>query len=84
MSQSHVTCRMSHVKCLCPFVIMMMSAVPLRTKRNALTEEVKRRLRNCHEDVPEEEIGDILSRFSQKMKNSGYNHKFREQVINAG
>ena len=27
---------------------------------------------------------EILSKFLQKMKNSGYNHKLREQVINAG
>ena len=63
---------------------MLKSAVPLRTKRNALTQEVKRRLRNCHQDVPKEEVAEILSKFAQKLKNSGYNHRFRQQVIDAG
>ena len=34
-----------------PYVMMMKSAVPMRTKRNALTQEVKRRLCNCHKYV---------------------------------
>ena len=59
-----------------PFVMMMNSAVPLQTK--------KRRLRNWHRDFQKEEVVEILSKFLQKMKNSGYNHKLREQVINAG
>ena len=67
-----------------PFVIMMSSAVPLKTKRNTLTQEVKRRLRNYHRDVPKAEVAEILSKFAQKMKNSGYSQHFREQVINAG
>ena len=62
----------------------MQSAVPLKTKRSALTQEVRRRLRNCHPDVPKSEVAEILSRFAQKMKNAGYNQRFRGQVINAG
>ena len=67
-----------------PFVILVNSVVPLKTKRNSLTQEVKRRLRNCHPDVPKSEVAEVLSKFVQKMKNSGYNQRFREQVINAG
>ena len=42
---------------------------------------MKRRLRNCHPDVPKSEVAEVLSKFSQKMKNSGYNQRFREQVL---
>ena len=63
---------------------MKSSAVPMKTKRSALTQEVKRRMRNCHENLPKDELADVLSKFSQKMRNSGYNQTFREQVINAG
>ena len=66
------------------FVLMKDSAVPMKTKRNALTQEVKRRLRNCHDDLPKEEVAEVLSKFSQKLSNSGYNQSYREQVINAG
>ena len=69
-----------------PFVMMMNSAVPLQTKRSAphLGGKEETALRNWHRDFQKEEVVEILSKFLQKMKNSGYNHKLREQVINAG
>ena len=65
---------------------MQRSAVPMATKRAALVNETVRRLRNCHESVEESEVAEILSRFGQKLKTSGYcnNEKFRRQVIDAG
>ena len=63
---------------------MFRSAVPMPVKRSALTNEVVRRLRNCHDNVEEEEVAEILSRFCQKMKTSGYNEKFRREVIDGG
>jgi hypothetical protein len=66
------------------YVLMKDSAVNMATKRNSLTQEVKRRLQNCHEDVPKCEVAEILSQFAQKLKNSGYREKFRWEVINAG
>ena len=66
------------------FVLMYRSAVPMATKRAALVNETVRRLRNCHENVAEEEVADILSRFCQKMRTSGYSEKFRTQIIDGG
>ena len=65
-------------------VMMRSSAVPEQTKRSSLINETVRRLRNCHEDVDDEEVADILSRFSQKLRNSGYGASFRRQVIQGG
>ena len=65
-------------------VLMRTSAVPEQTRRSALVNEVVRRLRNCHEDVEESEVADVLSRFSQKMRNSGYCADYRRQIISAG
>ena len=45
------------------YVLMYRSAVPMATNRAALVNETVRRLRNCHENVAEEEVADILSRF---------------------
>ena len=43
-----------------------------------------RRLRNCHEEVGEEEVAEILSKYCKKMKTSGYSEKFRRQIVDAG
>ena len=66
------------------FVLMYKSAVPMATKRAALVNETVRRLRNCHEEVEEEEVAEILSKFCKKLKTSGYSAKFRKQIIDAG
>ena len=66
------------------YVLMQRSAVPMATKRAALVNETVRRLGNCHESVEEAEVAEVLSRFCQKMKTSGYGEKFRRQVIDAG
>jgi hypothetical protein len=66
------------------YVLMKRSAVASNTKRSALVQEVVRRLRNCHANVPEEIVAEILSNFSQKMYNSEYSEKFRREVIEAG
>jgi hypothetical protein len=66
------------------FVLMNSSAVPTMTKRGALTNEAIRRLRNCHEDIPEEDLAKVLSDYSQKLKNSGYGAKYRREIIDGG
>ena len=60
------------------------SAVPMATKRAALVNETVRRLRNCHEEVGEEEVAEILSKFCKKLKTSGYSAKFGKQIVDAG
>ena len=66
------------------YVMMASSAVPWRTKRNALLQEVVRRRRNCYREMPGEEVGAIMSKFCQKLKDSGYSEKFRWEIIDAG
>ena len=66
------------------FIMMNESAVPLRVKRMSLVQEVVRRIRNCHRNIPREELGEILSTFCQKMRESGYGEKMRREVIDAG
>lgn len=66
------------------FVIMKNSAFEDSKKRIVNTQEVIRRQRNCHPDLPKKEVAEILTKFSQKMKDSGYDEKFRYEVIDAG
>ena len=66
------------------FVMMRSTAVGMKTKRRTLVQEVVRRMRNCDRDIELEEMGDILSKFSQKMRDSGYEEKMRREVVDAG
>ena len=66
------------------FVMMKTSAVGMKAKRRTLVQEVVRRMRNCDRGTELEEIGEVLSKFSQKMRDSGYEEKMRREVIDAG
>ena len=66
------------------FVIMKNSAFEDSKKRIVNTQEVIRRQRNCHPDLPKKEVAEILTKFAQKMKDSGYDEKFRYEVIDSG
>ena len=50
------------------FVIMKNSAFEDSKKRIVNTQEVIRRQRNCHPDLPKKEVAEILTKFAQKMK----------------
>ena len=41
-------------------------------------------MRNCDRGTEVEEIGEVLSKFSQKMRDSGYEEKMRREVVDAG
>ena len=56
----------------------------MMTKRRTLVQEVVRRMRNCDRGTEVEEIGEVLSKFSQKMRDSGYEEKMRREVVDAG
>ena len=47
-------------------------------------QEVVRRMRNCDRETELEEVGVILDKFCQKMKDSGYEQKMRREVVDAG
>ena len=62
-------------------VMMECSAQPTKTKRTTLTQEGIRILKNTSLDLPWEVAATHLSDLSGRMKASGYNEKFRLQVI---
>ena len=66
------------------FVMMESSAVGGAAKRRTLVQEVVRRMRNCYREMEKEEVGEVLSKFSQKRRDSGYGSKMRREVIDAG
>ena len=43
-----------------------------------------RRLRNCYREMDKEEVAKILTRFAQKMKDSGYDEKIGREVVDEG
>ena len=57
------------------------SALPWSTKRTVLTQEALRILLNCSRELPWEAKSKHLSRFTARMQFSGYEKKFRAEVI---
>ena len=62
-------------------VINARSAMSWRVKRTVLTQEALRIMLNCSRDLPWQITSNHLSKFSARMQFSGYNHKFRVEVI---
>ena len=62
------------------YVMMRNSAVGMKTKRRTLVQEVVRRMRNSDRETELEEVGEVLSKFCQKMRDSGYEEKMRSRV----
>ena len=65
-------------------VLMARSAMPMKMKRVSLVQEVVRIQRNTSKYEKEEVKKNSLSEFSLRMKCSGYNEKFRKEVITDG
>ena len=57
------------------------SALPWGVKRTVLTQEALRVLLNCSRELPWATKSSHLSYFSARMQFSGYEHKFRSEVI---
>ena len=66
-----------------PRVILANSALSWSQKRTILTQECLRRLRNTKIALGPEVQKEHLDRFMLKLKKSGYNHKFRKEVLNS-
>ena len=62
-------------------VVRAESAITERTKRAILTQEGIRRLLNTSEEYPKEVTDEILSEYMQKLFNSGYDQKFRTEIL---
>ena len=65
-------------------VLPARSAIPWRDKRNILTQEVIRILKNCSLSLPWKTKSKHLEEFSARMQFSGYNIKFRAEVLRSG
>ena len=61
-------------------VLHAMSAIPKRTKRTVLTQEMLRIMLHCSRNLPWEVVRGHLNRFMMKMQYSGYNQEFRHEV----
>ena len=57
------------------------SAMPASVKRTSLTQYGLRILRNTKLEVPWSEKAEMLSEFSARLRDSGYNQRYRQEVI---
>ena len=64
-------------------VIMERSAHGKSTKRNVVVNEICRILRNCSPYLPWEEAASKVSYFVKRLTYSGYDKKFRFDVVRA-
>ena len=67
-----------------PLMMLAMSAMPAKLKRNVLTQEVVRLRRNISLDLPWETTVKHLNDFSARMRASGYGERYRLEVIKSG
>ena len=66
-----------------PRVILASSALSISQKRTILTQECLRRLRNTKLELGLEIQRKHLNLFMLKLKNSGYDQKFRKEILNS-
>ena len=64
-------------------VILADSAMSFSTKRTILTQECWRVLRNTKVELGPEVQKTHLDRFMLKLKNSGFSHKFRREILDS-
>ena len=57
------------------------STLPWKTKRTILVQQTIRILRNCNKNLPWAEVASHLTTMSMRMQYSGYDKKFRHDVI---
>ena len=57
------------------------SAMSIQSKRTILTQQCLRVMLNCSEHIDEETKNGHLSYFMARMQSSGYDHKFRLEVL---
>ena len=66
-----------------PRVILSDSAINSSSKRTILTQECLRRMRNTKLELGEKIRNKHLNDFMVKMKNSGYNEKYRMEILDS-
>ena len=70
--------------CSNPLVMLEMSAMPASMKRTALTQLVVKIRRNTKPELPWAITENLLTKFSARMRASGYDEHYRYQVIKSG
>ena len=65
-------------------VMLASSAQPWGQKRTSLTQELIRRLLNCRKELSCKVKQKHLNKYMQMLKNSGYEAKFRAEVLRSG
>ena len=66
-----------------PRVILADSALSFAKKRTILTQECLSRLRNTKVELGPEIQAEYLNQFMLRLKNSGYNQKFRQEIVDS-
>ena len=64
-------------------VVNARSSLPWSTKRTVLTQEILRIILRCSPDLPWEQVKNHVEMFMARMQFSGYNKKFRAEVLNS-
>lgn len=64
-----------------PYIIKYDSALSSKSKRQALVQEGLRHLQNMGPGVPEEERHHVMSKMMNAMLLSGYNQRFRLEIL---
>ena len=67
-----------------PLTMLAMSAMPAKMKRTVLTQEVVRIRRNISLELPWDTTVKHLNDFSNRMRASGYDEKYRFEIIKSG
>ena len=65
-------------------LMLFHSAMPEKTKRTTLSQEVSRILRNCHPDLPWEDKLAHLNGFIERLRDNGYPEKMRAEIVLSG
>ena len=66
-----------------PRVLLASSAISSASKRTILTQECMRRMRNTKVELGEKCRNQHLNNFMVKLKNSGYNEKYRTEILDS-
>ena len=66
-----------------PKVLLADSAISASSKRTILTQECLRRMRNTKIELGENVRNKYLNAFMVKLKNSGYNRKYRVEILDS-
>ena len=67
-----------------PLLMLEMSAMPANVKRSVLTQEVVTIMKNISPALPWSVTVKHLNHFSQRMQASGYDERYRFQIIKSG